>query len=221
MNNALIIGESGGIGSAVADRLGRQGVAVSGLSRSRDGLDITDEDNLRHRLRRFEGPFDLILVATGALQIDGSAPEKSIKTLNAKALSEQYALNAIGPVLALKHCLPLLPRDQRAVFAVLSARVGSIGDNRLGGWYSYRSAKAGVNQLIHTASVEIARTHRHLACVCLHPGTVETEFTRKYATRYPTVTAGHAAERLIEVMRRLTPQDTGRFMDYAGQEIPW
>lgn len=221
MKNALIIGDSGGIGAAIAQQLRSQGVQVQGLSRSRHGLDVTDEDSLRDGLQKVEGPFELILVATGALEIDGAVPEKTIKSLNAKALADQYALNAIGPVLVLKHALPLLARQGNAVFAVLSARVGSIGDNRLGGWYSYRAAKAGVNQLIHTAAVELARTHRSLACVCLHPGTVETEFTRKYANRYPTVTATQAAERLVTVLRGLTPKDTGKFMDYTGKEIPW
>ncbi|MGP6089192.1 SDR family NAD(P)-dependent oxidoreductase [Antarctobacter jejuensis] len=221
MENALIIGDSGGIGGAVAAHLRGLGIAVSGLSRSRDGLDVTDEGSVRDCLRRIEGPFDTVFVATGALEIDGTAPEKSLKTLNVKALTDQYLLNAIGPMMVLKHSLPLLPRDRRAVFAVLSARVGSIGDNRLGGWYSYRAAKAGVNQLMHTAAVELARTHRKLACVCLHPGTVETAFTAKYADRHPTVTREVAAERLVTVVQGLSAEDTGKFLDYAGQEIPW
>lgn len=221
MENALIIGDSGGIGGAVAAHLRDQGMAVTGLSRSRDGLDVTDEDSLRTVLGSLEGPFDLVFVATGALEIAGAEPEKTLKALDAKALMDQYLLNAIGPTLVLKHALPLLPRRERAVFAVLSARVGSIGDNGLGGWYSYRAAKAGVNQLIHTAAVELARSHRQLACLCLHPGTVETDFTAKYANRYPTVTPTHAAERLVKVMKGLSPEDTGKFLDYAGREIPW
>lgn len=221
MENVLIIGESGGIGGAVSAHLRGTGVAVTGLSRSGDGLDVTDEDSLRDCLRRVEGPFDTVFVATGALEIDGAAPEKTLKTLSVTALADQYRLNAIGPVMVLKHALPLIPRDRRAVFAVLSARVGSIGDNRLGGWYSYRAAKAGVNQLIHSAAVELTRTHRHLACVCLHPGTVQTAFTAKYADRHPTVTREVAAERLVRVMQGLNAKETGKFLDYAGKEIPW
>jgi NAD(P)-dependent dehydrogenase (short-subunit alcohol dehydrogenase family) len=114
-----------------------------------------------------------------------------------------------------------LPRKSPAVFAALSARVGSIGDNALGGWYSYRTAKAALNQLIHTSAIELARTHRHLACVCLHPGTVETDFTRAYLDRHASVPAPEAAERLLKVIDGLGPADTGRFLDYSGTEVPW
>lgn len=221
MKNALIIGDSGGIGKAVAAQLRAEGVDVTGLSRSGNGLDVTDEDSVRHALAHLEGLFDLIFVATGALEIAGAEPEKSLRALDPRALMDQYMLNAVGPVTVLKHAVRLLPKTRPAVVAVLSARVGSIGDNRLGGWYSYRAAKAGVNQLIHTAAVELARSHRHLACVCLHPGTVDTRFTAKYANRHPTVTAEHAADRLVAVLQGLSAADTGKFLDYAGQEIPW
>ncbi|MBY6159377.1 SDR family NAD(P)-dependent oxidoreductase [Mameliella alba] len=221
MENALIIGDSGGIGGAVAAHLRAEGVAVTGLSRSRDGLDVTDETAVARIMNRLNGPFDLVFVATGALEIDEAAPEKTLKSLTVKALEDQYRLNAIGPMMVLKQAVRLLPRDRPAVFAVLSARVGSIGDNRLGGWYSYRAAKAGVNQLIHGAAIELARTHRQLACVSLHPGTVETAFTAKYADRHPTVSPQQAAARLVRVMHGLGAGDTGKFLDYDGQEIPW
>ena len=107
--------------------------------------------------------------------------------MSAKALADQFAVNCIGPSLVLKHAPRLLPRKGRAVFAALSARVGSIGDNRIGGWYAYRTAKAALNQMIHTGAIELARTHREAICVALHPGTVETPFTAKYAGRHPTV----------------------------------
>ncbi len=221
MTQALIIGASGGIGSAVAQELERRGASVTGLSRSDDGLDVTDEASVEAHLGALEGPFDLIFCATGALEIAGARPEKTIRDLTPRAIADQLALNAIGPAMVLKHGIRLVPRRERAVMAVLSARVGSIGDNGLGGWYSYRTAKAAVNQLVHSAAIEFGRTHRQLACVALHPGTVETAFTAKYADHHPTVTAEVAAARLCDVFEQLEPAHTGRFFDYAMKEIPW
>ncbi len=221
MQHALIIGSSGGIGQAVSQALRQKGVAVTGLSRSGDGLDVTDEASVARVLGRLEGPYDLIFVATGALEIDGAAPEKTLKALSPGAMMDQFALNAMGPMLVLKHGVSLLPRRAPAVFAALSARVGSIGDNRLGGWYAYRSAKAALNQMMRGASVELARSHRQLCVACLHPGTVATAFTAKYLDRHPSVPAEVAAARLVSVLEGLTPHDTGTFRDYAGKEIPW
>ncbi len=136
-------------------------------------------------------------------------------------MSDQFALNAIGPALVLKHAVRLLPRRAPSVFAALSARVGSIGDNRLGGWYSYRTAKAALNQILHGASVELSRTHRGLAVVALHPGTVATAFTADYVDHNPTVPAEEAAENLLRVIDGLDASDTGRFLDWQGREVPW
>ena len=176
---------------------------------------------LRTILAELEGAFDLVFVATGALVIGGAEPEKTLRSLSARALADQYLVNAIGPMLILKHALPLLPRDRRSVFAALSARVGSIGDNRLGGWYSYRAAKAGLNQLIHGAAIELGRSHKQAVAVCLHPGTVETPFTEKYAGQHKTVPAAEAAVNLLSVVAGLTPAQSGGFFDYAGREIAW
>ncbi|ETX29933.1 SDR family NAD(P)-dependent oxidoreductase [Roseivivax isoporae] len=221
MENALIIGASGGIGAAMARELETRGTRVTGLSRSADGLDVTDEASVERLLGALEGAFDLVLTATGALEIDGAEPEKTIRRLDPRAMMDQFALNAVGPALVLKHAIRLVPRRDKAVMATLSARVGSIGDNGYGGWYSYRAAKAAVNQVVRTASVEFARSHRALACVALHPGTVATAFTRKYADRHPTVTPEHAAGRLADLLSGLDATQTGRFFDYAGKEIPW
>lgn len=220
MQRALILGSSGGIGAALCDRFS-QDYEIKGLSRSRDGFDITDPDRVRDALGRAGGPFDLVIVATGALEIDGHEPEKSLRQVTAEGLVSQFLLNAVGPALVLRHATDLLPRDRRAVFAVLSARVGSIGDNRLGGWYSYRAAKAAVNQIVHTSAIELARSHREAIVVALHPGTVATPFTEKYLGRHPAVPADEAAGNLVRVMADLTPADTGKFFDWAGKEIPW
>lgn len=218
---ALVVGASGGIGAAMAARLAGRGAEVTGLSRSADGLDVTQEDSVAAALGRLEGPFDLVFVATGGLSIDGQDPEKTLKALEPARLQAQFALNAIGPALVLKHALPLMPREGWAVFAALSARVGSIGDNRAGGWYGYRAAKAALNQLIRTAAIEVARTHREAVVVALHPGTVATPLTRRYLGRHPSVAPEQSAENLLQVIDGLTPAQTGGFYDWAGKEIVW
>ncbi|RXV60735.1 C factor, cell signaling protein [Roseovarius sp. A46] len=221
MDTALIIGASGGIGAAVAQALGARGVAVTGLSRSGDGLDVTDEGSVRAALGRLSGPYDLILVATGALEIGGARPEKALKQVTAQAMVDQFVLNCVGPSLVLKHAVALLPRDRRSVFAALSARVGSIGDNGFGGWYSYRTAKAALNQMIHTGAIELARSHREAVCVALHPGTVATPFTEKYLGRHPSVAPEEAAQNLLAVIGDLVPGDSGQFFDWQGKPVPW
>lgn len=216
---ALVIGASGGVGTALVTALSERGYAVTGLSRTEDGLDITDEDSVSDAFGQLDGPFDKIIVATGILA-EKTGPEKSIEAVTTDELAALFAVNAIGPVLILKHAKHLLPRDRRAIFAALSARVGSIGDNRLGGWYSYRSSKAALNQLIKTASIELRRTHKKLICIALHPGTVATPFTQDYP-QHKSVPPGDAANNLLNVMEGLSPEDTGRFFDWAGKEVVW
>ena len=205
----------------MADACVARGDEVVGVSRSRDGLDLTDEASVARHLGGLDGPFDAVFVATGALEINGAAPEKTIKAIEAKAMLDQFAVNAVGPALVLRHAADLLPREGRSVLAVLSARVGSIGDNRIGGWISYRSAKAAVNQIVHTAAIELSRTHRDSICVALHPGTVATPFTEKYLGRHPAVAPMDAAQNLLSVMDGLTPADSGLFFDWAGKAVPW
>ena len=221
MKTALVIGASGGIGAAIANELTNRSYHVTTLSRSVDGLDVTDEASIKDVLRSLEGTFDLIIVATGALTPAGQAPEKAIKDATQDALIAQFKVNAIGPMLVLKHSLRLLAKDRRAVFAALSARVGSIGDNNLGGWHGYRASKAALNQFIHGASIEMKRTHKHAIAVCLHPGTVATPFTEKYAGRHKTTDPAQAAGQLVDVIEGLAPGQTGGFYDFAGLEIPW
>ena len=220
---ALVIGDSGGIGAALRAKLeARPDVTETvGLSRSRDGLDLRAPETFADAFAALSGPFHRVIFATGALSGAGAPPEKSLRQITQAAMTDQFTLNAIGPALLLQHVVPLLPRREPAVFAALSARVGSIGDNRLGGWYSYRAAKAALNQIVHSAAIELARTHRNLVCVTLHPGTVATRFTTDYQDGHDTVSPAAAAANLLGVIDGLTPEDTGGFFDWSGARIPW
>ncbi len=220
MEHALIIGASGGIGAALADALAARGADVTRLSRSADGLDITDEASVAAHLGALDGPFDRIIVASGILAPKGGAPEKALSSVSADAMAKVFAANAIGPALVLKHAQRLIPRDRACRIAVLTARVGSIGDNAMGGWYSYRAAKAAANQIVHTAAIEIGRKRREAVVVALHPGTVATPFTSGYPA-HKKVEADVAAENLLRVMDGLSPADTGGFFDWAGKRVPW
>ena len=217
---SLVIGSSGGIGAALVAALSAHGDIVA-LSRSGDGLDVTDEASIARVMGALDGTFDLIVVASGALEIAGNRSEKSLRALDPVALAQQFAVNAIGPALVLKHSVRLMPRDRPARFAALSARVGSIGDNALGGWYSYRAAKAALNQLIHTAAIEVARSHPLAVVSVLHPGTVATGFTKDYVANRVTVTPDQAAANLLAVLDGLTSADSGGFFDASGTRILW
>ncbi len=217
---ALVVGASGGIGSALVTALRARGEVV-GLSRSGDGLDVTDEGSVAAALGALEPGFDLVIVATGALILGGVGPEKSLRSVTAEGLAAQFAVNAVGPALVMKHALRLLPRDRVSRLAVLSARVGSIGDNGLGGWYGYRAAKAALNQLVRTASVEARRTHPLSVFVALHPGTVETGLAPSLRAGHPAVAPDVAAVNLLSVLEGLGPEETGGFFDWKGAVVPW
>ena len=227
-------GAAGGIGRALADRLTADpGFArVVALSRRRpegwagDWLpaDILDERTLAMAAQAIAGigAPERIVVATGRLHRTGLMPEKAMRALSVEALTELFAVNAAGPALVAKHLLPLTPRDRPSVFAALSARVGSIGDNRLGGWYGYRTSKAALNMLIRTLAIEHARTRPLGVCVALHPGTVDTALSQPFQAGVPDLLApGRAAAALLAVMDRLTPADTGGFFAWDGTPVPW
>ncbi|HZV85720.1 MAG TPA: SDR family NAD(P)-dependent oxidoreductase, partial [Brevundimonas sp.] len=174
---AVVIGASGGVGRAITEALERSGrfAAVHALSRSGTGLDLEDEASIAAAAAWVgEGPAPgLVLVATGVLHAPFE-PERSYRGLSADHMLRDYRINAVGPALVAKHFLPLAPRDRRFVFAALSARVGSISDNRLGGWHSYRASKAALNMVLRNLAVEVARTHPQAVIAGLHPGTVDT-----------------------------------------------
>ena len=216
---ALIIGASGGIGAAVFQQLQGDGWDVTGLSRSIDGFDVGNAASVEKGMGRLTGTFDLIFVAVGILAPLWGSPEKNLIAIKPEDMARVFAVNTIGPSLILRHAARLLPKDGRGTVAVLSARVGSIGDNQIGGWYSYRASKAALNQIVHGAAIELSRSHKQSVCVSLHPGTVDTSFTENYVGRHKTVPAQDAAKNLLGVIATLKPAQSGGVYDYAGQEI--
>ena len=223
---ALVVGSSGGIGRALVEALERRDVAVAGLSRRDDGFDLLDEASIVAAVAAL--PPDvaprLVVIATGLLQDAHLSPEKNIRDLDAARLARSFAVNAIGPALVAKHVLPLLPRAGRSVFAVLSARVGSIADNRRGGWYGYRASKAALNQLVRTLAIETRRTRPDAIIVALHPGTVDTGLSAPFlgTSRPPKVfNAEEAAGHLLDVIDGLTVEDSGGFFAWDGSQIPF
>lgn len=223
---ALVLGGSGGIGGALVEAIKADPAcgSVVELSRSRNGFDITDEASVgaaAARLSEAELKFDLVICATGALVIDGNGPEKTIRAIQAHVMAAQFALNAIGPALALKYFGPLLSNEGKSVFATLSARVGSIGDNKLGGWISYRSAKAALNQITRTSAIEIARLRPKSVVVTLHPGSVDTGFSGGISKGHDRIQPSESVARMLSVLDRLEPAQTGGFFAYDGQPIEW
>jgi NAD(P)-dependent dehydrogenase (short-subunit alcohol dehydrogenase family) len=222
---AVVIGASGGIGAALAEALAEEGVDVRTFARSfagRDRLDVTDEASIAAAARSLTGAPQLVIVATGLLHDGDAGPEKAMSALDPAWLARQFAVNAIGPALVAKHFLPLQPRTGRTVFAALSARVGSIGDNRLGGWYGYRASKAALNQLIRTLSVEQRRRNDRSIVVGLHPGTVDTALSKPFGgTVAPgqLFTPDRAAVQLLDVLDGLRPPDSGKLWAWDGEEI--
>ena len=220
MARALVIGSSGGIGNAVAAKLANRGFAVSRLSRREDGLDITVPSIVRETFGRLEGPFDIVFLATGILAPEGGAPEKSLAAIDGEVMATVLAINTVGVALVLKELPRLLPLNRRSVTAVLTARVGSIGDNQMGGWYSYRASKAAANQIVRSTAIEIGRRRKEAIVVALHPGTVNTPFTADFAVQGKHE-PDQAADNLLAVIDRLTVAQSGGFFDYAGMAIEW
>lgn len=220
---AAVFGASGGVGGALADALEAEGAETLRFARSGPlGFDLTDEDSVRLAAERAGAP-DLVIVATGLLHAPGIAPEKSWAALDPAALARLFAVNATGPALLAKHLLPRLPKGRKTVFAALSARVGSISDNRLGGWHGYRASKAALNMLVKGLSIELARRNPEALIVALHPGTVETALSEPFRGAAPkgAVTPAEAARNLLDVIDRLTPADSGGFFAFDGAPIPF
>ena len=223
---ALVVGASGGIGSAFCDLLRNDPACLEVVARSRstDGLDLTEEATIAAAADRLsaEGQFfDLVICATGALTINGIGPEKAMRAVTSEAMVAQFALNAIGPALVLKYFSPLLSKNRRSLMGFLSARVGSIGDNRLGGWISYRASKAALNQIIRTGAIEIARTRPQSVVVSLHPGSVATSLSANFAAGHERFAPEESAGLLLSTLDSLSPENNGGFFAYDGSVIEW
>jgi NAD(P)-dependent dehydrogenase (short-subunit alcohol dehydrogenase family) len=222
---AIIIG-TGGIGCALSDKLESDGTAsVQRLGRnSAIAIDLTDEGTISAAAENLANDGvrpDLVIVATGLLHRAGKGPEKALRELDPEWMLENYRINAVGPALIAKHFLPLMPRDRRTVFAVLSARVGSISDNKLGGWHSYRASKAALNMLIRNLSIEWQRKNPLSIIVGLHPGTVETALSAPFKGNPATerFTPDKAASQLLGVLAGLNPEQSGQLFAFDGQLI--
>jgi len=214
---AVVIGAGGGIGAALAAALAEEENDVVCLTRAE--LDLTDEPTIAAAAARV-GKADLVVVATGLLHDAEHGPEKALRDLDPAWLAQQYAVNAIGPALVAKHFLPILPRTGRSVFAALSARVGSISDNRLGGWYGYRASKAALNQLIRTLAIEDKRRNDRGIVVALHPGTVDTRLSKPFQqSGRDLFQPDRAAVQLLDVLDALKPADSGKLFAWDGAEI--
>jgi len=219
---ALVFGASGGIGQAFSrfleDKLGSENVVK--VSRSFDGFDISDEEKILKLSELIEGSFNLIINAIGVLQTTEEGPEKTINVVKQKSMIDMMTINAIGPALLLKNFSKKLDKTKFSVFVNLSARVGSITDNRLGGWISYRSSKAALNQIIKTSSIEINRRNKNAICVGLHPGTVKTRFTEKFQNTTETISPEESVEMMMKVVENLSVDDNGYCFAYDGKVIP-
>jgi NAD(P)-dependent dehydrogenase (short-subunit alcohol dehydrogenase family) len=222
---ALVIGASGGIGAALVEtlRADPRCVSVTELARSTTPpLDLTDPTRIGQTAAEVagQGPFHLIINAAGVLHSDAFMPEKRLADLDHQQLLDTFQVNTFGPVLLLRHFCPLLDR-QRGVLAMLSAKVGSIGDNRLGGWYSYRASKAALNMLIKTAAIEVKRSQPNAVLLALHPGTVNSHLSQPFRGSEIGRPASEAADDLLRVIDGLGPEASGGFYAYSGEALPW
>jgi NAD(P)-dependent dehydrogenase (short-subunit alcohol dehydrogenase family) len=240
--NIAIIGASGGIGSAFVRLLSQnENNTIYAFARSANAttnsplagnatepslipIDYNDEESIRiaAELAVQTGPLDLVIVATGFLHDQTMMPEKSLRDLSAESFQKNFLVNTIGPALIAKHFLPKLHKDQRSVFAILSARVGSISDNQLGGWYAYRASKAAVNMVIKTASIEASRRQKKAIVVGLHPGTVASSLSQPFQRNVvpgKLFTPEYSTKKLMSVVQNLEIKDSGKIFAWDGQSI--
>lgn len=229
---AVVIGAGGGLGSALLAQLRQRGglARVLALGRNADiPIDYFNEASIAQAAQAVASEcaeagseLRLLLVASGFLHGEAGQPERSWSQLDAAYLHQIFTVNTVGPALVMKHFFPLLPKRGRCVAGFVSAKVGSIGDNALGGWYGYRASKAALNQLVKTAAIELTRRNRESVCVALHPGTVDTPLSQPFAKAGLRVRpAEEAAGELLAVLENLSPADSGCLVDYRGHKLPF
>ncbi len=234
---AVVVGASGGLGAALVSALSAMPEVgrVVALSRAapvvldpacrvwQAPVDLLDEASIAAAAALLPQPLRLVVVATGLLHAPGLQPEKTFRALDPEALLRSYRINAVGPAMVAKHMLPLLATPGRSVFAALSARVGSIGDNRSGGWHAYRASKAALNMILRNLAIELARRSPDALCVGLHPGTVDTALSRPYQRGVADgrlFTPAWSASRLLSVVDGLQASQTGCVLDWSGAVVP-
>ncbi|BDU58425.1 SDR family oxidoreductase [Limnohabitans sp. MORI2] len=224
----MVLGASGALGRAFVDALQTDAACshVVGLSRSsQPAFRLEDEVSIAAAAAELastsQGPFHLIIDATGALTIDGHGPEKHMGALNVAQLARAFEVNTIGPALLLKHFVPLLVTDERSIYAKLSARVGSISDNGKGGWYGYRAAKAAMNMVLQTAAIEAARKRPQLVVAAMQPGTVASNLSAPFVNAQDCLTPAQSVAGLLSALDSLPAKAAAHFVDYKGAPIPW
>lgn len=233
MGHVLVIGAGGGLGKALVEHYLNAGVVVTAWSRRaqpfmHENLNWRQLADYRHDQIEPElmllTELDGVISTLGVLHNDDYMPEKHLGALNAEQLRHSFEVNAILPILLLEQVLPKLPRKKPAFWVQLSAMVGSITDNHLGGWYSYRASKAALNMLLKTASIELGRSHKQLTIAAIHPGTTDTELSAPFQERLPAdklYSAQQSAERIAQVIENLTTEQSGKLLHWDGTELPY
>jgi NAD(P)-dependent dehydrogenase (short-subunit alcohol dehydrogenase family) len=234
--NIAIIGASGAVGSAFISIILKKYDVSNLYAFSRTGqsfdhsrvvsniINLEDENSIAHAASYIQEKLDLIIVATGILHDNDTLPEKSLKELSSSNFQKLFSINTIGPALVAKHFLPLLAKDKTPIMAFLSARVGSISDNNLGGWYSYRASKAALNMIIKNLSIEVARKNKNAVIVGIHPGTVDSKLSKPFQSniqKEKLFTPEHSAKQMLNVIDKLQPENSGSIFAYDGQKIEY
>ena len=225
---AIIIGSSGGIGLAISEELKNQNKFQNILAYSRSSypsIDITKEKDIKivsEEIYKKKYNISLLINAVGYLHDEELKPEKKSQDINLAYMKKSFEINSIGPALLIKYFAPLMSKNTGSLFISMSAKVGSISDNYLGGWYSYRASKAALNQIIRTASIEYKRKNPKITFLSLHPGTVSTKLSKPYIGNNNNIfTPQTAAKRILSTLEKININDSGLLVNYDKQVIEY